>query len=188
VGVSFRGAQRIYCVGGYRNRNVWWCSESSLPVLPASIEIARKANAAYVFLLCFFSVLYCLLLLNNPLQYCWSRECNGAYLFCGSPAVRSMIAGLVMRFPKSAWHRSCCWNWLVLPTYISRGLWLETQLQCDRLRRSEAWLAARNATVVVAGEIEDRAGGCARDGGWDGEVGGNRWWCSAQQAGDGRVW
>lgn len=86
-----------------------------------------------------------------------------------------MIAGLVMRFPRSAWYRSC-WNWLVLPTYISRGLWLETQLQCHRLRRSEAWLAARNATVVVATEIEDRVvvaqrvvGGTGRwvvTGGW----------------------
>lgn len=62
MGVSFRGAQRIYCVGGYRKTS-GGAARAALPVLPASIEIARKTNAAYVFLLCFFSAL-----LSPPLK------------------------------------------------------------------------------------------------------------------------
>jgi hypothetical protein len=80
-----------------------------------------------------------------------------------------------MRFPRSAWHRELLELVGPLPTYISRGLWLETQLQCHRLRRSEAWLAASNATVVFEVEIEGRGVWCAaRGGGWDGEVSGKR--------------
>lgn len=87
----------------------------------------------------------------RPVYYCCSREANGAFVVLDFlPGLFGfMIAAWVLRFPRSAWHRSC-WNWLVPP-----------RLYQQRLMAGDA--AAVPATAAFGGVVGyEQCNGCGR--------------------------
>lgn len=132
--VPGRAAHLLCRERGYRK--CWWCS--SFPVLPnvqpasqfsRNCSCARERVRDKTYVLCSRSCLSfyfssSLLLLNNP------RQCTTAvpgrqtapFVLDVLPGLFGfMIAASVLRFPRSAWHRSC-WNWLVPPRLYQQRL------------------------------------------------------------------